>query len=147
MLFVGFFYNNQWKPRETLGETELNIENPISKTTENIIREENTLKEKMKFIAMNRFKIVTNREKDFENIWKNRETHLNDVSGFIEFHLVKGNSEETHTVYASHSTWNSRKDFEVWTKSEAFRQAHKGAGEHSSIYLGHPEFEGFEVII
>ena len=101
----------------------------------------------MKFIAMNRFKIVPNREKDFEKIWKNRETHLNDVSGFIEFHLVKGNSEETHTVYASHSTWNSRKDFEAWTKSEAFRQAHKEAGEHSSIYLGHPEFEGFEVII
>ena len=101
----------------------------------------------MKFIAMNRFKIDPNREKDFEKIWKNRETHLNDVSGFIEFHLVKGNSEETHTVYASHSTWNSRKDFEAWTKSEAFRQAHKGAGEHSSIYLGHPEFEGFEVII
>jgi len=125
----------------------LNIENPITKTTENIIEEENTLKGKMKFIAMNRFKIVPNREKDFENIWKNRETHLNDVSGFIEFHLVKGNSEETHTVYASHSTWNSRKDFEVWTKSEAFRQVHKGAGEHSGIYLGHPEFEGFEVII
>jgi len=125
----------------------LNIENPISKTTENIIEEENTLKEKMKFIAMNRFKIVPNREKDFENIRKNRDTHLNDVSGFIEFHLVKGNSEETQTVYASHSTWNSRKDFEVWTKPEAFRQANKGAGEHSSIYLGHPEFEGFEVII
>ena len=117
------------------------------KTTENIFEEENTLKEKMKFIAMNRFKIVPNREKDFENIWKNRETHLNDVPGFIEFHLVKGNSEETHTVYASHSTWNSRKDFEAWTKSESFRRAHKGAGEHSSIYLGHPEFEGFEVII
>ena len=49
----------------------MNIENPISKTTENIIEEENTLKEKMKFIAMNRFKIVPNREKDFENIWKN----------------------------------------------------------------------------
>ena len=117
------------------------------KTTENIIDEKNTSKEKMKFIAMNRFKIDPNREKDFEKIWKNRETHLNDVSGFIEFHLVKGNSEETHTVYASHTTWNSRKDFEVWTKSEAFRQAHKGAGEHRSIYLGHPEFEGFEVII
>ena len=125
----------------------MNIENPMSKTTENIIEEEDRLKEKMKFIAMNRFKIIPNREKDFENIWKNRETNLNDVSGFIEFHLVKGNSEETYTVYASHSTWNSRKDFEVWTKSEAFRQAHKGAGEHSSIYLGHPEFEGFEVII
>ncbi|MGY8976310.1 MAG: antibiotic biosynthesis monooxygenase family protein, partial [Alphaproteobacteria bacterium] len=44
-------------------------------------------------------------------------------------------------------TWNSRKDFEAWTKSEAFRKAHKGAGQHGEIYLGHPEFEGFEVII
>ena len=92
----------------------------------------------MKFIAMNRFKIALNRENDFENIWKKRETHLNDVPGFIEFHLVKGKSEETHTLYASHSTWNTRKDFENWTKSEAFRKAHKGAGEHSDIYLEHP---------
>ena len=82
---------------------------------------------------MNRFKIALNRENDFENIWKKRETHLNDVPGFIEFHLVKGKSEETHTLYASHSTWNTRKDFENWTKSEAFRKAHKGAGEHSPI--------------
>ena len=35
-----------------------------------------------KFIAMNRFKIVIGRESDFENIWKNRETHLDDVKGF-----------------------------------------------------------------
>ena len=40
------------------------------------------------FIAMNRFKIVLNKEEDFENIWKNRETHLDNVTGFIEFHLV-----------------------------------------------------------
>ncbi len=101
----------------------------------------------MKFIAMNRFKIALNRENDFENIWKKRETHLNDVPGFIEFHLVKGKSEETYTLYASHSTWNTRKDFENWTKSEAFRKAHKGAGEHSDTYLEHPQFEGFEVIL
>ena len=81
----------------------------------------------MKFIAMNRFKIVPKREQDFENIWKNRETHLDGVPGFIEFHLVKGKSEDTHTLYASHSTWKSREDFESWTKSEAFRLSHKGA--------------------
>ena len=44
----------------------MNIENPISKTTEDFFEEENKLKEKMKFIAMNRFKIVPNREKEFE---------------------------------------------------------------------------------
>ena len=50
---------------------------------------------------MNRFKIALNRENDFENNWKKRETHLNDVPGFIEFHLVKCKSEETHNLYAS----------------------------------------------
>jgi len=88
----------------------------------------------MKFIAMNRFKIVPNREKDFENIWKNRETHLNDVSGFIEFHLVKGNSEETHTVYASHSTWNSRKDFEAGLNQRHFVK-HTKVPENIAVFI------------
>ena len=38
------------------------------------------------FIAMNRFKIVLGKEKEFEEVWKNRDTHLNDVHGFKEFH-------------------------------------------------------------
>jgi hypothetical protein len=37
-------------------------------------------------------------------------------------------------------------DFEAWTKSEAFRAAHRGAGQNKPLYLGHPEFEGFEVL-
>ena len=99
------------------------------------------------FIGMNRFKIVKGREMDFEEIWRNRETKLDDVPGFQNFHLVRGNSEETHTLYASHSTWDSQNDFVNWTKSEAFRLAHKGAGKHSDLYVGHPIFEGFEVVV
>ena len=99
------------------------------------------------YIAMNRFKIALGREQDFEGIWQKRETHLDNVDGFLEFHLIKGTSEDTYTLYASHSTWKSQEDFTNWTKSEEFRKAHKGAGEHSDIYLGHPVFEGFEVII
>jgi len=99
------------------------------------------------YIAMNRFKILLGKEQDFESIWKTRETHLENVPGFMEFHLVKGNQEENYTLYASHSKWTSKADFLNWTKSEAFRKAHKGAGVHSKIYIGHPIFEGFEVII
>ena len=40
-----------------------------------------------------------------------------------------------------------REEFENWKKSEAFRKAHSGGGQHQGIYLGHPEFEGFEVIL
>ena len=40
------------------------------------------------FIAMNRFKIITGKEKEFENIWKSRETHLDKVPGFKNFNLI-----------------------------------------------------------
>ena len=99
------------------------------------------------YIAMNRFKIVLGREIDFELIWKNRDTFLASVPGFKEFHLVRGDKTEDYTLYASHSTWESKAAFVEWTKSENFRRAHRNAGEHKELYEGHPQFEGFEVII
>ena len=99
------------------------------------------------YIAMNRFKIVLGKEKEFEDVWKNRDTHLDGVKGFKNFNLIKGDTNKDYSLYSSHSTWNSKEDFINWTKSEAFKQAHKNAGEHRSVYLDHPIFEGFEVII
>ena len=96
---------------------------------------------------MNRFKISLGREDDFEEIWKTRETHLEGVKGFRQFNLIKGSSNDKYTLYASHSVWESKNDFENWKKSEAFRRAHSGGGQHQGIYLGHPEFEGFEVVL
>lgn len=99
------------------------------------------------YIAMNRFKIVKGKEDIFENIWRNRESRLDEVSGFKNFNLIKGVSEEDYTLYASHSTWDSEDAFIKWTKSESFREAHKNAGQHKEIYVGHPVFEGFTVVI
>tara|TARA_B100001027_G_scaffold214162_1_gene185946 strand:- start:1674 stop:1976 length:303 start_codon:yes stop_codon:yes gene_type:complete len=99
------------------------------------------------YIAMNRFKIVLGKEKQFEEIWKNRETHLDKVPGFIDFNLIKGSITKEFILYASHSRWESEGDFVNWTKSDSFRQAHKNVGQHKDIYLGHPDFEGFEVVL
>mgnify|MGYP002652971604 FL=1 len=98
------------------------------------------------FIAMNRFKVVKGSKTDFESVWLNRESHLQELPGFIEFHMLKGPDRDDHTLYSSHTVWASRADFENWTKSEAFRAAHRGAPTSKPLYLGHPEFEGFEVI-
>ena len=99
------------------------------------------------FIAMNRFKIVPGKEEQFEKVWRERDTHLNGVPGFKEFHLVKGKKTDEFSLYASHSLWKSQEYFLNWTKSEAFRLAHKNAGQHKDLYLGAPEFEGFEVVL
>ena len=38
-------------------------------------------------------------------------------------------------------------DTENWTESDAFRKAHAQARAPEGTYLGHPEFEGFEVVL
>ena len=50
---------------------------------------------------MNRFKIILGKENEFEQVWKTRETFLDDVKGFKEFHLLKGESNEEYTLYSS----------------------------------------------
>jgi len=97
------------------------------------------------FIAMNRFRVKRGSEEAFEQVWLSRDTHLEKVPGFIEFHLLKGPAAQDHTLYSSHSVWRSRAAFERWTKSDEFRAAHRSAGENKPLYLDHPQFEGFEV--
>ena len=40
------------------------------------------------YIAMNRFKIVRGKEDIFEKIWKERDSKLSEVKGFINFNLI-----------------------------------------------------------
>jgi heme-degrading monooxygenase HmoA len=98
------------------------------------------------FIAMNRFKVEKGCEKDFEQVWLSREVHIHHEPGFVVFHLLRGPEKDDHTLYTSHTMWASYAHFTAWTKSESFRKAHSGAGSTKKLYLGHPEFEGFEAI-
>jgi len=97
------------------------------------------------FIAMNRFRVAKGSEAAFEQVWASRDSHLDKVPGFVEFHLLRGPEAEDHTLYASHTIWENRTVFEAWTKSDAFRAAHQKAGDNKVLYLGPPQFEGFEV--
>ena len=99
------------------------------------------------YIAMNRFKIVRGMEDDFIEIWKKRESHLDGVPGFREFHLLQGQSFDDYTLFASHSVWDSAQVFEDWTRSEAFRRAHAHAGSTKSVYMGPPNLELFEAVL
>jgi len=99
------------------------------------------------FIAMNRFKVTLGKEGEFENVWRQRESRLNEVPGFKSFHLLRGPELDDHTLFASHTTWKDKATFDAWTHSDAFKQAHAQAGQTKGLYLGHPNFEGFEVVL
>jgi heme-degrading monooxygenase HmoA len=98
------------------------------------------------YLTMNRFKVKPGHEAAFETIWTGRDSHLPQVPGFVGFHLMKGPERDGYRLYASHTMWESEAAFTAWTRSEAFRAAHKGAGGHAEIYLGPPELEIFQSV-
>lgn len=98
------------------------------------------------YIAMNRFKVVPGQEEAFEAVWRTRQTRLPEMDGFVDFMLLRGASGPAHTLFASHTVWQSRRHFDGWVESEAFGRSHQGEGRLSGMVLGHPEFEGFDVL-
>lgn len=99
------------------------------------------------YIAMNRFKIAIGSEDEFTEIWRNRDSRLRELPGFVSFALLRGDTFDDYTLFSSHTVWESQDHFTAWTKSQQFRDAHKNAGNHSVQYLGHPQFEGFTVVL
>jgi len=101
------------------------------------------------YIAMNRFRITLGREQEFIEIWQNRESYLDEVPGFVEFHLLQGASDEEATLFATHVVWKAKEDFEAWTQSESFAKAHAQARTKAprELYLGPPHFEGFDAVL
>ncbi|MDJ0860197.1 MAG: antibiotic biosynthesis monooxygenase [Dinoroseobacter sp.] len=98
------------------------------------------------YLTMNRFRVKTGQEEAFETVWKSRDSHLKTVDGFVSFHLMKGGETDGVRLYASHTMWRDKNAFEAWTKSEAFRAAHKGAKSSSDMYDGPPELEVFDSV-
>ena len=79
-------------------------------------------------------------------IWRNRDSYLDDVEGIKDFQLLRGEAEDDATVFVSHSVWDSREAFRAWTESEAFAKAHRRARMPEGVLLGHPQFEGYELV-
>ena len=99
------------------------------------------------FLAMNRFKVKRGSETEFERVWRERDTYLATLPGFVSFALLRGRDHEEYTLYSSHTIWENRAHFEEWTRSDAFRVAHRNAGGNKVLYVGHPELELFESVI
>lgn len=98
------------------------------------------------YIAMNRFTVRLENAQAFEALWLGRDSHLKEMAGFVEFHMLRGPERDGKVLYASHTVWDSEDAFRNWTRSEAFRAAHKGAGDTAKLYEGTPTFEGFSTI-
>ena len=99
------------------------------------------------YLAMNRFAVLPDNADAFEALWLGRDSHLKEMAGFVEFHMLKGPLREDGTIlYASHTVWESEEAFRGWTRSDQFRKAHVNAGGTRKLHEGAPSFEGFSAI-
>jgi heme-degrading monooxygenase HmoA len=95
------------------------------------------------FIAMNRFQVAEGRGEQFEERWRQRQSYLDQVPGFVRFQLLRGDNAGE---YISHSTWESREAFAAWTQSEAFAAGHR-QGSVAGELLGPPQVSLYEVVL
>ena len=95
------------------------------------------------FVAMNRFKVKAGQEEEFERIWRERETYLAEVAGFVQFALLRSDAAGE---YISHSTWADRESFVGWTQSEAFGKGHR-QGSLMGVLEGPPQVSMYEALI
>jgi len=96
------------------------------------------------FVAMNNFKVAKDKGPEFERVWRERQSYLSGVPGFVQFALLRGDNEGE---YISHSTWQSRDAFMAWTQSDAFVQGHRQGGSLMGVLEGPPHVQTYEAII
>jgi len=98
------------------------------------------------FIAMNNFKVNKGREAEFEESWRTRKSHLDEVPGFVEFALLKGDASAEHAEYSSHTVWASREAFVAWTQSPAFAAGHR-QGSVAGVLAGPPQVKVYDAVL
>ena len=94
-------------------------------------------------VVANRFRIAEGYEDEFVERFENREGKIEDQAGFVRFDLLTPADGDTETFVAL-TYWESREDFEAWTDSEAFSDAH-GTDAPREMFLDHPNLEVHEV--
>lgn len=99
------------------------------------------------FIAMNRFTVKLSCEDAFVTMWKSRDSYLEEVPGFISFHLLRGPASEDAVIYATHTMWASEEDFRNWVKSDEFRKAHQGMTPQPELFAAPSKLELFDSVL
>ena len=95
------------------------------------------------FVAMNNFTVAEGKEPDFERAWRERQSYLQDVPGFVQFALLRADADRE---YISHTTWRDRDAFIGWTQSEAFAKGHR-QGSLMGVLEGPPQLKTYEAVI
>lgn len=98
------------------------------------------------FVAANRFEIAEGHGEAFVERFAERSESMTDRPGFVRFDLLAPAEDDDANVYVAQTYWESRADFEAWTESEAFEDAH-ASNPPREMFESHPTLETYETAV
>ena len=96
----------------------------------------------MVIVVSNRIPVAKGWEAEFERRWANRKWSIAELPGFLRTEVLKPVKGEYYVVMTH---WRSMADFERWTESEAFGEAHANTPPKEA-YAGPNVLEMHEVL-
>lgn len=98
-------------------------------------------------VVLNKFVLHPEKSTAFEALWRDRSALLDGNPGFLRFKLLKLTGDDgTRIRYTTVSEWRSREDFEAWTQSTSFKQAHKNLPKSTDLYIEPPAMERLDSV-
>ncbi len=98
------------------------------------------------FVVMNRIPVNEPFRDEFEESFRKRQGLVDQSPGFVR-NLVLRPVDDSSDYHVVLTLWESKADFEAWTRSESFVRAHEQARQTPrEMYAGRNVLEMFEVV-
>ena len=81
------------------------------------------------YVVANTLRVPADRAARIEQGFAHSAERMRQVPGCVRFTLLKEVSTTGEAVYVAMTHWQDEAVFRAWAASDAFRQAHAGAGE------------------
>jgi|SRR5699024_9795199 len=95
------------------------------------------------FVVMNNIPVTDDNRPVFEDRFKNRSRKIEVMPGFVAFRLLKPLKGSTYIVLTQ---WRTKKDYDLWTESEQFKQAHDNKMRQPAYFGDRPFLHTYYLI-
>ena len=93
-------------------------------------------------VVSNRIQVAKGQEGAFEQRFQGRARLVETMPGFVRLEILRPVKSDYYVVL---TTWESAKDFEAWTESPQFREAHSQRPP-KEMFAGPNVFEMHEIV-
>lgn len=95
------------------------------------------------YVVMNNIPVTDDNRALFEDRFRNRSKKIEVMPGFVAFRLLKPLKDSTYIVLTQ---WERKKDYELWTESEQFKQAHDNKMRKPAYFGNRPFLHTYYLI-